>query len=56
MTQENNKRERTSGTANNDMNRASFEDRLNSDNSFSDQGLTNAHLTREAVKKKDSYQ
>ncbi|MET3698827.1 hypothetical protein SAMN05877753_11062 [Bacillus oleivorans] len=33
------------------MDSEQLEDRLNSDNAFSDKGLNNAFLTREAVKK-----
>ena len=38
-----------------ELDRGAIEDVLNSDNSFSDIGLKNDRLTRESVKKANSY-
>ncbi|MEM1505785.1 hypothetical protein RG959_20510 [Domibacillus sp. 8LH] len=52
MSQEdNNIHGKTPGVLKDDMDREPIGDRLNSDNAFSDKGLNNARLTREAVKK-----
>ncbi|HWO98121.1 MAG TPA: hypothetical protein VNM45_17680 [Bacillus sp. (in: firmicutes)] len=52
MSQEdNNIHEKETGVLNDDMDRGPIGDGLNSDNAFSDKGLNNARLTREAVKK-----
>ena len=56
MLKENNTRlERNPDTGNDDMDRGAIEDVLNSDNSFSDKGLNNDRLTKEAMKKANSH-
>ena len=56
MLKENNTRlERNPDRENDDMDRGAIEDVLNSDNAFSDKGLNNDRLTREAMKKANSY-
>jgi hypothetical protein len=51
-----NKPEINPDTGNDDMDGGAIGDALNSDNSFSDKGLNNDRLTREAVKKANSHQ
>ncbi|KKB33576.1 hypothetical protein [Bacillus thermotolerans] len=49
--EKNNVHGKTSDVLKGEMDRESVEDHLNSDNAFSDKGLNNARLTREAMKK-----
>jgi hypothetical protein len=56
MLKENNTRlERNPDRENDNLDRGAIEDVLNSDNSFSDKGLNNDRLTRESMKKSNSY-
>ncbi len=54
LKENNNKPERNLGRGNDDMDGGKIEDPLNSDNAFSDKGLNNERLTREAMKKANS--
>lgn len=55
MLKEKNSPERNLDRDYDELDRGAIEDVLNSDNSFSDIGLKNDRLTRESVKKANSY-
>lgn len=56
MLKENNTRlDKNPDRENDNLDRGAIDDVLNSDNSFSDKGLNNDRLTREAMKKANSY-